>query len=163
MFENEEKEFSRFPIFIDLRDREVFVIGGGKVAARRVETLIKFGAKVTVIAPKISDKISEFYRQNKINVIMREYRKSDILNAFIVIIATNNKEVNEEAARDARELNILLNRADSKEDCDFFFPAVFFDQHIVGGIVSKDGRNHKVVREKAAEIREFLNKGETKK
>ncbi|AEV68393.1 precorrin-2 dehydrogenase/sirohydrochlorin ferrochelatase family protein [Acetivibrio clariflavus] len=162
MFESEEREFSHFPLFIDLRNRKVAVIGGGNVAARRVETLIKFGAKVTVIAPQISEKIDELYNLGKIEVIMREYRKSDILNAFIVIIATDNKEVNETATKDARELNILMNRADSKEDCDFFFPAVFSDRHIVGGIISKNGSNHNIVREKSKGIREYLNREETK-
>lgn len=158
--DNNEKYLYHFPLFINLRNRKIVVIGGGNVAARRVETLVNFGASVTLIAPEISEGIAELYRQGKINVIMREYKKGDLKNTFIVIIATNKREVNDMAAKDARELNILVNRADNREDCDFFFPAIFSDEDIVGGIISKYGRNHNTVKEKAAKIREFLNKGD---
>jgi siroheme synthase-like protein len=159
-FGMKEEDFPRFPIFIDLSNKKIVIIGGGNIATRRVETLVNFGAKITVIAPKISQRIRELFMQGKITVILKEYEKSDLLNAFIVIIATNNKEVNELTAKDARELNILVNRADDKEDCDFFFPAIISDEHIVGGIISKEGSNHNIVKEKAAEIRKFLNKGD---
>lgn len=160
MFELKEKVYSHFPLFIALKNKKVVVIGGGKVATRRVQTLVKFGAEVTVIASDISKEINELCNKDKINVIKREYEKSDILNAYMVIIATNRTDVNEAAANDARVLKILMNTADTKEQCDFFFPAVFSDEYIVGGIVSNDGSNHKLVKEKAARIREFLKKGD---
>ncbi len=159
MFDISEERFSHFPLFIDIRCKKVVVIGGGKVASRRVETLVRFGAKVTVIAPQISNQLSMLYEQDKISIIKREYQRSDIDKAYMVIIATNSKAVNEIAAKDAKGLNILTNTADSKENCDFFFPAVFSDEHIVGGIVSNSGSNHKLVKEKAAGIRAFLKKG----
>jgi len=160
MTDSREKYLSHFPLFIDLKNKNIVVIGGGNIAERRVETLVNFGASITVIAPEISKRIGELYCHGRINVIMREYKRGDLKNAFIVIIATNKKEVNDLAAKDARELNILVNRADNREECDFFFPAIFSDEEIVGGIISKCGSNHNAVKEKAAKIRELLNKGD---
>lgn len=162
MFEIKEKSCSHFPLFIDIINKKVVVVGGGKVATRRVETVLKFGADVTVIAPQTSEKLNVLHEHGEISIVKREYRKSDLQNAYMVIIATDRSEINETAVKDARELKILLNTADKKEESDFYFPAVFFDDYITGGLISNNGNNHKLAKEKAAAIREFLGKSEQK-
>ena len=77
----------------------------------------------------------------------------------MVIAATDKKSVNEAVAKEARELKILVNTADNKENSDFFFPAIFSDEDIIGGMISNNGNNHSMVKEKAAKIRDFLKRG----
>jgi precorrin-2 dehydrogenase/sirohydrochlorin ferrochelatase/precorrin-6A/cobalt-precorrin-6A reductase len=162
MFGIKEKSCSHFPLFIDIINKKIVVVGGGNVATRRIETVLKFGAYVTVIAPQTSEKLNVLHEQGEISIVKREYRKSDLQNAYMVIIATDRSEINETAVKDARELKILLNTADKKEESDFFFPAVFSDEYIIGGLISNNGNNHKLAKEKAAVIRCFLEKGEQK-
>ena len=116
-----ENKLSHFPIFIDLSDKVVVVIGAGNIAARRIKSLLKFNSKITVIAPKVCDDINEL--NDKINIINDVYRTEYIKNAFMIIATTNSREINEKVFNDAKNLNILVNIADKKEESDFYFPA----------------------------------------
>ena len=152
---NCRREYSHFPFFINLADKKIVVIGGGKIALRRVQVLVKFGAKVIVIAPEIKKELDLMNQKGKINVIKKEYKEGDIKGADMVIAATDKKDVNEAVVKDARKLKIFVNTVDCKENCDFFFPAIFSDENIIGGIISNNGENHRQVKEKASKIREF--------
>ncbi len=154
-----KREYSHFPLFVNLKDKKIIVVGGGKVALRRIKVIIKFGAKVTVISPEVKKELELIYHEGKINIIKREYKKGDIKGAYMVIAATDKKSVNEAVAKEARELKILVNTADNKENSDFFFPAIFSDEDIIGGMISNNGNNHSMVKEKAAKIRDFFKKG----
>jgi len=156
-FSIKERKYSHFPLFIDISNKKIIVVGGGKIASRRVSVLNKFGANITVISPEISDTIKSLYEQGEINVIKKTYTKTDLIDAYMVIGATNNREVNERIKKDGQELKILTNIIDKKEDNDFFFPAIFSDEHVIGGLISNNGNNHHLVREKAAKIRSLLN------
>ena len=156
---NCRREYSHFPFFINLADKKIVVIGGGKIALRRVQVLVKFGAKVIVIAPEIKKELDLMNQKGKIHVIKKEYKEGDIKGADMVIAATDKKDVNEAVVKDARKLKIFVNTVDCKENCDFFFPAIFSDENIIGGIISNNGENHRQVKEKASKIREFLKRG----
>ncbi|MGL4791174.1 MAG: precorrin-6A reductase [Anaerotignaceae bacterium] len=134
-----------FPLFFNLNGKEITIFGGGTIAKRRAETLLKFGCNITVIAPEI--KIENVTRINK------AFEKTDIKNQFFVIAATNDKKVNEEIYYTCKEKNIFVNVVDDKNKCDFFFPAIFESETLIGGIVSKQGTNHKEVKEVAEKIR----------
>lgn len=149
---------NQFPLFVSLSDKKIIMIGGGKIATRRVKALISFTEKITVIAPEISEDLMKL--SNTISIIQREFIEEDINGAYLVFAATNNRSVNKKIGNLCRQNNVLVNVCDNKDECDFYFPALFFDENVLGGLVSINGNNHRLVKEKAKEIRRFLKRGE---
>lgn len=159
----EEKQCNEskfFPLFIDIKDKLVLVVGGGKIAARRVNTLLKFGARVRVIAPEINEDLEVLKDKKLIAVISRDYCSEDINGCYLVVAATNKRNVNCFVGSDAKRVGAFVSVADCKEESNFYFPAVFEDEGVVGGLISKGGSNHSLVRIRAEEIRMCLLKEE---
>lgn len=150
---------SHFPMFFELRGKKAVVIGGGEIAARRIKVLSRFGAEVLSIAPSHHEKLRCMAEGNRIRLAEREYRTGDLEEAFLVLAATHSREVNEKVFQDARDAGIPVNVCDNKEQCDFYFPAVFENESVIGGLISKDGNNHHAAKEMASGIREWLQKG----
>ncbi len=113
-----------FPLFVDLKGKRCIVIGGGEVASRKVEILLRFEAQLIIIAPEISSYILKLEEQGKATVIRREYHEQDLEMASLVIAATSSKAVNERVYRDAASRNIPVNIVDAPELCTFIFPSV---------------------------------------
>ncbi|MEN8904351.1 MAG: precorrin-6A reductase [Clostridiales bacterium] len=157
-----EKKLSYFPIFLDIKKKKIVVIGGGKIATRRIESLLKFDVDILVVAPKLSKTLEVLHKQKKLIIKKREYESRDLDNVFMILVATNCREINEQIYKEAKSRSILVNISDNKEQCDFFFPAIFYDDDVVGGLISKEGNNHKNVKEKACIIRYILKKGDKK-
>ncbi len=149
-----------FPLFIDIKDKLVLVVGGGKIAARRVNTLLKFGVRVRVIAPEINEDLKGLKDKNLIEVISRDYCSHDIDGCYLVVAATNKRHVNCLVGADAKRSGAFVSVADCKEESNFYFPAIFEDEGVVGGLISKGGSNHSLVRRRAEEIRKCLLKEE---
>lgn len=150
-----------FPLFIDINNKDVLVVGGGKIAARRVNTLLKFVAKVKVVAPEVCEDLRKLKENNRIEIISREYVSNDINGSDLVVTATNKREINYLVGEDAKGAGAFVSVADCKEESNFYFPAVFEDHGIVGGLISKGGSNHSLVKETARKIRECLLKEES--
>lgn len=112
---------SYFPFFMDLEGQEGLVIGGGSVALRKVEKLRPYGAKLTVIAPKILPKLKE---TEEISCMEISFTPTALEGKMFVIAASDDPEVNREAALLCRERGILVNVVDDKEECSFLFPAL---------------------------------------
>lgn len=148
---------SHFPIFINLQGRKLVVIGGGKIAARRIKTLLRFGGEITVVAPQLCEEITKL--NSKVTVVQEPYEAKYIENAFFVITATDDAAVNNRVCADCRSRGILVNTAHDRTQCDFFFPAMFSGEGIVGGLISQHGQDHKQAKETAQTIREYLAKG----
>jgi len=104
---------------LDIQHKRCVIVGGGPVALRRARALLEAGGSVTVIAPGIEPELSAL----PINRLERPYRHGDLDGAWLVIIASNDPQVNEAAARDAKQANVLVNRADDPEAGDFTVPA----------------------------------------
>ena len=113
-----------FPLFLDIHKRQCLVIGGGPVASRKVNSLLKSGAQVTVISPEINTALEQLAAAEKIHILKREYQHSDLVRAFLVIAATNNADVNTQIAKQANDANILVNVADKPDLGSFIFPSV---------------------------------------
>jgi precorrin-2 dehydrogenase/sirohydrochlorin ferrochelatase len=110
-----------YPAFLDLRDRQCIVVGGGKVAERKVAVLLASGAKVILISPCATDRLAKLSGSKRIKHIKRDYRKGDLESAFLVIAATSDPLVNERISRDAPG---LLNAVDAPELANFIVPSV---------------------------------------
>ncbi len=153
-FSLQNKINSYFPIFLNLSKKKIVIIGAGTIAARRIKTLLKFGAQITVIAPKIHSEIKDL--ASMLVIRQKDYEESDIIDADIVLAATDDSTVNKKVYEDAAKSKIMVNIADRKELSEFYFPAIFSDEEIIGGIISRNGDNHRLVKEKAACIRNSL-------
>ena len=125
-----------FPMFIDLTDRKIFVAGGGRIARRRIEALVKFGADIHVAAPRVCPEIALLAGEGKIKTVLREYRPSDLEGMDFAIAATNDREVNRAVYEECRKRGIPVNVADDKTLCDFYFPALVLTDDVVIGIGS---------------------------
>ena len=146
----------RFPAFIDMNRKPVLIVGGGEIASRRVETLLRFGADVTVIAPDGSAAVEALAHGGKIRWERREYR-DDMASRFVLAIAaTDDRAVNRAVGEAAKALRIPVSVADSREESSFYFPAVVEEGNLIGGFVSKDGKGHSLVREQSEKVRRFL-------
>lgn len=153
-----EKENSGYmPIFIDISGQNIIIIGGGKIAARRAEVLLQFGARVTVISPEICCDMHKLLVGENANWQKKEYENGDINGAILVVCATDNRTVNHEAAQETQKKGIPVSVADEKSECTFYFPAIVKGGGVIGGFVSIGGENHNIVKEKAAQIRRALN------
>jgi len=112
-------DLTHYPIFLDLRNRPVLVVGAGKVALRKVRGLVEAGARVTVIAPQA---LAEFDTL-PVRVIRRRYRPADLTGVALVFAATSDRAVNRNIGQAAGRRGIFANIADSADECDFVVPA----------------------------------------
>jgi precorrin-2 dehydrogenase/sirohydrochlorin ferrochelatase len=112
-----------FPISLDIRSRHCIVIGGGKVAARKVKSLLASQGRVTVISPALDGELAHLVRDEALHWLARGYRPGDLAGAFLVIAATDDVAVQEAVYREAAAGNILLNVADVPKWCNFILPA----------------------------------------
>ncbi len=143
-----------FPVFMDLSGRKCICIGGGSVAARKIRILLAFDADVTVISPKVDRKLEELGHAADITIVKREYRPGDLEGAFLAIAATQSREVNRQIHAEALRRNILVNVADSPEECTFTFPSVVKRDDLVIGITTSGSYPafSKRVRERIEEL-----------
>lgn len=125
-----------FPMFVDLTGKKVLTVGGGKIALRRVKTLLRFGVKIRVIAPELCGELADLERQERICVEQRKYRNGDAEGADLVLAASDSREVNRAVHAECRERGIPVNVADDKNLCDFYFPSVVMTEEVVVGINS---------------------------
>jgi len=112
-----------FSICLDLSAKVCIVIGGGKVAERKVQSLLACGATITVVSPDLTAGLEDLATREKINLIQRPYQEGDLLGAFLVIAATDDPQVQQQVHEEALRRNLLLNVADVPELCNFILPA----------------------------------------
>ena len=139
----------RFPLFLDLAGRRAVVLGGGTVGLRRAEALARFGAEVTVIAPRLVRELPG------VRHLARRYQAGDLAGAFLAVAATDDPAVNAAAGREAQERGVLFNRSDCPEACGFFVPAICEGGGLTAGVVG-DGSDHRRTAAAAKRIRETL-------
>ena len=112
-----------YPVFLDLQGKKCLVIGGGKVAERKVKALIDVRAEVTVISLKITHALSQIAEMKKIYYIKDHFQEKYLDGAFLVIGATNNPAINHHIFQAAGEVNKLVNIVDSPKECNFIVPS----------------------------------------
>jgi precorrin-2 dehydrogenase/sirohydrochlorin ferrochelatase len=115
---------SLFPIFLKLTCRPCTVIGAGRLAESKIESLLTAGAAVTVIAPHATDRIAAMAEAGEITWHQREYAAGDLTGQFLVVAATNVPAVNRAVFAEAESSSILINAVDDPPFCDFYFPSV---------------------------------------
>jgi siroheme synthase-like protein len=113
-----------YPVLLDLKNRKCCVIGGGKVAERKVKALLKADSLVFVISPILTKSLKRLARAKEIVHEKTVYKRSLIKGSFLVIAATDERAVNEKVSRDAQDLGILANIVDVPSLSNFIVPSV---------------------------------------
>ncbi|SCP99097.1 precorrin-2 dehydrogenase/sirohydrochlorin ferrochelatase family protein [Anaerobium acetethylicum] len=152
------EEMDYFPMFVDLEDKKIVVVGGGTIATRRVEALLKFRCRITLVAPEISDVLRSCADKGILEWKPAEYEAEDCRDAFFILAATGSREVNHRVYLDAKKRGITVNVCDKKEECDFYFPGTIVQDDVVIGVTSSgsDHRLAKKIREKIEEVLSLL-------
>ena len=98
-----------YPAFLNLKGKPCVVVGGGRVALRKIRSLLKAGAKIKVISPEVSEEIKKLHKKGKLRLIERPFRNSDLKGAFLVIAATSSRELHKKIqAKHKGLLNVCL-------------------------------------------------------
>ena len=113
-----------YPLFLDLRDRPCAVIGGGKVAERKVISLLDSGARVTVISPKLTIELTKLAAKRKLTHVNRRFKAGMLEGFFLVFSASSSKAVNTLVSKEGKSVGAIVNVADSPDLCDFIVPSL---------------------------------------
>ncbi|MFC1764970.1 bifunctional precorrin-2 dehydrogenase/sirohydrochlorin ferrochelatase [Planctomycetota bacterium] len=115
---------AKYPLFLELKDRPVVVIGGGSIALQKAKALQVTGARLTIVAKEICACLEALCQQHSIPCHVAAYATHFIEEAVLVIAATDDRTVNEQVFSDCRERRILCNVVDVPDLCDFYVPAI---------------------------------------
>ena len=113
-----------FPVFLDLKNRKCVVVGGGRVAERKIQNLRKAGATVTVVSPRLTPALERLKETKGIEHRRRAYKTGDLKAAFLAVAATDHRPTNEKVFREASARRIPVNAVDDPVHCTFIVPAV---------------------------------------
>lgn len=147
--------FMRYPLFLDLKNQLVVVVGAGQVATRKVRTLLAAGAVVTIVSPQATPALQ---RLKKVRWIRRAYRRGDLRGAWLAIAATDSPVVNEAVCVEAKKRRILVNCITPPEAGNFIVPS----QVRRGGItlaISTGGASPAFAKLLRRELEVFLGRG----
>ena len=126
-----------FPMFVDIKDKNVLIVGAGEVALRKIEKLIPFEPKITVVAKEIvRNEIKDLAEKHNINLIERGFLFTDIDGKEIVIVAVDDIDLQREIYNYCVRRKIPVNSVDSPDYCTFIFPAYVKRGDIVVGITT---------------------------
>jgi precorrin-2 dehydrogenase / sirohydrochlorin ferrochelatase len=120
----EDSVTSLFPIFLKLEGRQCLVVGAGNVGEPKIAGLLETGAVIRVVCLDASAAVREWAREGKIELELRAFSADDLDGAFLAVVATNSRSLNERVYHEAQRRRVLCNVVDVPDLCDFFYPAV---------------------------------------
>jgi precorrin-2 dehydrogenase/sirohydrochlorin ferrochelatase len=113
-----------YPIYVDLQTQRCLVVGGGEVAERKVETLLRANGTVTVISPKLTPALRLWAEDGRIEALVRSYEPGDLNGFSLVFAATDDENLQRDISAEARARGILVNVVDRPALCSFIVPAL---------------------------------------
>lgn len=134
-----------FPIFLDIKERPVLIVGGGEIAARKVALLKRAQPHITVVAPRLSDGLAELLAQGEIAYRAGEFSDDDLNGCALVVAATDDAVVNRAVYDAAEKRDLPVNVVDCPELCRFIFPSIV-DRTPVTVAVSTSGTSPVLAR-----------------
>ena len=135
-----------FPVSIDLNNKNVLIIGAGKIALRKIETLLNYNCNIIVITKEIlEEKFLELEKNNKIKIFKnQEFEEKFLENIFLVITATDNEILNKGISQLCMSKNILVNNVTSKDDMNVRFMSIY-EKDDIQIAISANGNPKKAV------------------
>ncbi len=113
-----------YPILLRLDDKIALVAGGGEVARRKVETLLEFGASISIVARELIPELKKLVDNGTIRLVGKEFKPRHLDDVCLVIAATDDRQLNHKIAERARKKGILINAVDQPSDCNFIVPSI---------------------------------------
>lgn len=146
-----------FPMFVNLTEKRVVVVGAGTIAKRRIRTLVDFTDHLTVIAPEVNRELLDMEKAGLLTIKRKTYEREDIFGADVVIAATNDSSINSDIYSVCKCMGILVNVCSDKNKCDFYFPGIVRKDNVVIGVTAS-GSDHKKAKETISEIQNLYLK-----
>lgn len=148
-----------FPLYIDLNGNNCTVFGGGEYAADKVETLLQFGAKVTVISPKLCSRLAALDEKRAIRYIPRKYYRGDCTTSVLCVAATNEDTTNIAIATESKAKNIPIHVSHPAAFGNFLFPEAIFTENMQLSLVGDCSREQlRAVRDRLQQVMDELDK-----
>ena len=113
-----------YPVYIEMRGQPCVVVGGGKIAEGKVDGLLAVQAQVKIVSPELTPQLQSLVAENKITYIPRTYQTGDLADAFMVICATDQPEINHQVWQDASANHQLVNVVDDTPRCNFIAASI---------------------------------------
>lgn len=145
----------KFPLYVDIQKKHILVVGAGKIAQRRVASLVEFCDHIQVISPNITPVLLEYVHKGQVTWVQKEFDETDIRNADFVLATTNDQNVNEEIYQICKNNQIPVNISSNQEMCDFQFPGLIQYENVVIAFNS-GGEDHKKVKKVRQQVEMFL-------
>ncbi len=149
-----------FPLFVDLEEKKIVVVGAGHIAERRIRTLLSFDAQITVLAPEATEAIQAWAGEGVLSwqqAAWSSQTEALLEGSLFVLSAADDKAVNEAVYEACKKRSIPVNCADDRTRCDFYFPGIAEGSGITAGITA-GGTNHRLAREATDAVRRCLEK-----
>jgi len=138
------------PLFVDMTGKKVLVVGAGRIAYRKIKTLLKYGAVVEVVSLEVAEKEIEGL---DVQLSLREFKEDDLVGKFLVAAATDDKGVNSKIVKLCEERNILVNNMTTKTDLNCRFAATIeTDEYQIAVSARGYPKKSKQLKEKIREI-----------
>lgn len=115
---------SLFPMFMKLEGKQCLVVGAGNVGESKIGGLLETGARIRVVALDATAAVREWSRAGNIELALRAFTNEDLHGAFLVVVATASRTLNERIYHEAQRLGVLCNVVDIPDLCDFFYPSI---------------------------------------
>lgn len=151
-----------FPLFFEMKERRVLVVGAGEVGGRRIRVMESFGAAITAVEPEPLLEIRQMEREGRIRLICASYREAreelwreSKQPFFLVFAATGDPEMDQMVLEDGARSGAFVNTAGDKTKSDFYFPAIIREEEMTAGLIS-GGSSPGKTRETARIIRQAL-------
>lgn len=113
-----------YPVFLNLEGKSVLIVGGGKVAQRKVETLLECGAVIQLVARELTPALEKLKAQQRVAHPALKFQEAQLSDIFMVIVATDDRVLNQKVSQAARDRGLLVNAVDQPADCNFIVPSV---------------------------------------
>lgn len=143
------------PLFVDLKNRQCLVVGGGDIAARKAGLLLRAKATVVIVAPKLSASTQELVDTERVTWLNERFDPKHLLGKLLVIAATDIETVNRDIHHHAKANNILVNVADCPDLCDFILPSIL-DRSPIVVAVSSGGQSPILARQIRARLETLI-------
>ncbi len=145
-----------FPIFLDLEDQAVLIVGGGETALQKLRLLAKTNAHICVVAPLFDPEIAAIAKKNsRVELIEREYSSQDMDNKRLAYAASDDETLDRLVAQNARSAGVLLNKVDDPSHCDFITPSIV-DRDPICVAIGTEGTAPLLAREIKAQVDKLL-------